>query len=69
MKTEGAIVKEDVPQSSFWWRQKEDAACTAHPPKAGDVCAACDRGILVYDGLFVLACTHCGKTAESGAFT
>ncbi|MBE2222727.1 MAG: hypothetical protein IAF02_14375 [Anaerolineae bacterium] len=70
MKTDRPVVNEYMTQlqPSYWWRKKE-VACTASAPKPGDRCPTCDEGKLAYDGLFVLACSHCGKAAESGAFT
>jgi len=69
MKTSGAIVKQQESQKTFWWRQKDEPACIAQAPKPGDMCPACGSGVLAYDGLFMLTCPRCGKTAESGAFT
>jgi ribosomal protein L37AE/L43A len=71
MNSSGAIVKEGMKRSqkSYWWRQKEASACATPPPKPGNCCPTCGEGILAYDGLFVLTCSHCGKAAESGAFT
>jgi predicted amidophosphoribosyltransferase len=70
MKIDRVIVKENMTQSesSFWWRKKE-VVCKAPAPKPGELCPTCDEGLLSYDGLFVLICSHCGKAAESGAFT
>jgi hypothetical protein len=70
MKTEGAIVKKQMLQKSYWWQPiKEDASCSAPASKPGNPCPACGKGILAYDGLFLLTCAHCGETAENGAFT
>ena len=57
-------------QKRYWWRDEGELgrACAVHY-RPGQPCPQCRKGVLAYDGLFMLTCRACGYIAESGAFT
>ena len=59
----------EINGKKYWWR-KDDMAdtCSIHL-MPGNLCPECGRGVLSYDGLFVLTCLECGYVAANGAFT
>jgi len=60
----------DERAKDYWWKKDgaEQQSCELQP-RPGHTCPICGKGVLAYDGLFVLVCDHCGYVAESGAFS
>jgi ribosomal protein L37AE/L43A len=57
-------------EKEYWWRDdKEPKSTCAIRHQPGYTCPECGKGVLAYDGLFILTCSACGYIAESGAFT
>lgn len=68
MKTKDFEEKKEV-NGRFWWRSKQKKGCQRPQLKPGDPCPHCPEGTLAFNGLFMLVCDRCQKTADSGGFT
>jgi len=59
----------EIYKKNYWWHKDYQAdTCSVHL-MPGYVCPECGRGVLNYDGLFILSCLECGTIAANGAFT
>lgn len=47
--------------------EERKTPCTAYAP--GEVCPACGKGRMDYDGTLILTCPECGFQAPGGGFT
>jgi len=47
--------------------QSGDSACSVL--ESGDICPACHKGRMAYDGFLILTCPECGFRMGGGGFT
>jgi len=56
-------------KKTYWWRGHDTSPGSCLRKKPGEPCTRCGKGVLIYDGLFLLTCQTCGFVAESGVFS